>query len=40
VKAVPAEISPRQQEQLEDLGRNEPDEGVRDLAVGKLREAK
>lgn len=39
VKAVPAETSPRLREQLEDLGENEPDEGVRDLAVGKLRAA-
>ena len=38
VKAVPTRTSPRLREQLEDLRENEPDEGVRDLAVGKLRE--
>ena len=38
VKAVPARTSPRLREQLEDLRENEPDKGVRDLAVGKLRE--
>ena len=39
VKAVPARTSGRLREQLEELRENEPDEGVRDLAVGKLREA-